>query len=183
MLDPVYTSLIRYPTIFSDSDRPVRWETAVFVLRCKVIFTRHNDKRWNRPALRIDALNYRYPFPITRLHLFGPDTPVRAYHDDCGRDNAHHKPSFVKVVDIRIVDAVLRDCVPYQRKPATNDSWIFTLSPLIVVLPLEMCVELWAALDKVISLTRPNAWRVAYREKSVRYISHYIHPGRESFSS
>ena len=100
-----------------------------------------DDEWWDRPASYIDALDHRCPLAITRLLRLCPATPFGARNNHCSRDNAHLKPGLVEVVDICLLDAVLRDCVPYKRKLAANDLWIFALGPLVVVFPIETRVD------------------------------------------
>ena len=64
------------------------------------------------------------------------------------RDDAHLKPCLVEVVDVRLLDTVLRDCVPHKRKPAANNIWIFALGPLVVVFPIKTRGGLWVPFDE-----------------------------------
>jgi hypothetical protein len=90
-----------------------------------VVFAFNNNERRDRPALGIDALDYRSPFPIARLGQFRLAFPIRACNNhQCG-NLTHHKAGFVKIVDIGISDSVLRDRVAHKVKPALNQLWIF----------------------------------------------------------
>ena len=142
VLDPFQASLVRCPTVFGCRDDLVLWQWAVLILRGEVMLALDDDKRRDRPASSIDTLDYCCPLAIARLLRLCPTTPFEACNNHCSRDDAHLKPSLVKVVDIRLLDAVLRDCVPYKRKLAANDLWIFTLGPLVVVFPIETRVDL-----------------------------------------
>src|ERR1700760_3743899 len=98
------------------------------------MLTSNHDKRRHSPAGRINTLDHCGPFPIARLHHLSPSTAFRTCHNHCGRDLAHHKPSLVKVPDVIFMDPILGYHVSYAVKPALYYRWIFTLSPLIVVL-------------------------------------------------
>ena len=76
MPNPIHAFLIRRPTVLSNSNHLIRWESAVLVLRRKVVFPYNNDKRRHRLALGINALDYCNPFPIARLYLFYLCMPV-----------------------------------------------------------------------------------------------------------
>jgi len=139
MSNPIHAFLICCLAVISNSDYLVRWKSVVLIPRCEVVFACNNNKWWHCLALGIDALDYYNLFSIARLYLFCFCTPIWACYNHCSWDNTHHKPSLVKVVDICIVDTILRDCITYKLKPTTNNFWILALSPLVVVFPLEAC--------------------------------------------
>ena len=87
-------------------------------------------------------------------------------------DNAHHQPSFGEVIDIRVLDAMLRDRVTYKTKPRVYRVWIFALGPLIVVLAKKARPELRLSLDEVRSPALPNWGRVAVGKQSIGHIFH-----------
>jgi hypothetical protein len=106
------------------------------------MFAFDNDKRRDRPTSCIDVLDYCCPFAIARLLRLYLATPFGTHNNHCNRDNAHLKPSLVEIVDISFLDVIFRDCVPYKRKPTTNNLGIFALGPLIVVFPIKTYGEL-----------------------------------------
>jgi hypothetical protein len=88
-----------------------------------------NDVRRNRPALRINALDYRSPFSVARLGQLRLAFSVRTCNNHRCDDLIHHKASFVKVIDVGIGDSVFRDRVAHKIKPALNKLWIFAQGP------------------------------------------------------
>ena len=113
-----------------------------------MIFAFDDDEQRDRPASCIDALDYRCPLAIARLLRLCPVTLFGTCNNYCSRDNAHLKPGLVEIVDISLLDAVLRDCIPYKRKPTTNNLGIFALGPLVVVFPIKTYGELWVPFDE-----------------------------------
>ena len=106
------------------------------------MFAFDNDKWRDRPINCIDALDYRCLLAIARLLRFCLATPFGARNNHCNRDDAHLKPGLVEIVDISLLDTVLRDCVLYKCKPTTNNLGIFVLGPLVVVFPIKTRGEL-----------------------------------------
>ena len=67
-----------------------------------------NDIQRDRPALGINALDHRSPFPIARLGQLRLASPVRACNNHRYGDLTHHKAGLVEVIQIPVLDAVLR---------------------------------------------------------------------------
>ena len=146
-----------------------------------MIFPRYNKKRRDRVTYRTDGLDYCNLFPITRLGLLGLCPTIRACYNHSGRDNAYYKPSLVEVVDIRLADRILSDCILHKLESAPNYLWIFAFSPLVIVFPLKTRSELWSSSHKVFSLAWSDAFALMRREKSICYIFYYSEPRRKPF--
>ena len=101
-----------------------------------------NDVQRDRPALKIDALDYRSLFQIARLCQRRLASPVRAYNNHRCGNLTYYKAGLVKVVDIGIGDPILRDRVVHKVKPALDKLWIFSQGPLIVVFTTKYRFEL-----------------------------------------
>ena len=67
MLKPLETSLVISLAILGHRNNLIAREVALPVPVGKVILARTDDKRLDRPAFRIDRLNDRSPFPVSRL--------------------------------------------------------------------------------------------------------------------
>jgi hypothetical protein len=89
----------------------------------------NNDVRWNRSALKINALNHRNPFSVAKLGQLRLAFSVRIYNNHRCGNLIHHKASFVKVIDVGIGDPVFRNRVAHKVKPALNKLWIFAQGP------------------------------------------------------
>ncbi len=142
VLNLFQASLVGCLTVFGCCDNPVLRQWAVLVLRGEVIPALDNDEQRDRLASSIDALDHCCLLAIARLLRLCPATLFRACNNHCSRDDAYLKPGLVEVVDIGLLDAILRDCVLYKRKPTANNLWIFALGPLVVVFPIETCGKL-----------------------------------------
>ena len=79
-----------------------------------MIFAQNYDEWRNAEPQRTGALDHCNLFSISRLPHFYPRTPLRRCDDYSAINNAHHKPGLVEVVDVRILDAVLRDSVAHK---------------------------------------------------------------------
>ena len=90
-----------------------------------MIFALDNNKRRDRPALGIDALNHRSLFSIARLGQFRVSSPIRACNNHRCGDLTYRKAGLVKVVDVGIGDLVFRDRIAHKVKPGLNKLWIF----------------------------------------------------------
>jgi len=87
--NPIYTSLVRSPTVIGYNDNPIGRESAIFVLGREIIFTRNNHKRRYYLTSRANALDYYNPFPITRLDLLSPPTAFGRGNNKGRRDLAY----------------------------------------------------------------------------------------------
>ena len=85
-----------------------------------MVFAFDNNIRRDCPALEIDALDHRSPFPIARLGQLRFAFLIRARNNHRCGDLTYYKAGLVKVVDIGIGDPVLRDRVAHKVKPALN---------------------------------------------------------------
>ena len=68
MLQPLETNLVIGPAILGRRNSPIAREVTILVPIGEVILARTDDKWLDRPAFRIDRLNDRNPFPVSRLH-------------------------------------------------------------------------------------------------------------------
>ena len=94
---------------------------------------RPSDKGRDSLAEGIDALDHRCPLAVARLGQLCLATAVQGRDYYTGKDDTHHEPSLVEVIDIVIHDTVLSLNVSYESKPLANDLWILVLGPLVVV--------------------------------------------------
>ena len=81
----------------------------------------NDDKRRDRLASSINALDYRCLLAIARLLRLCFAMSLRAYDNYCGWDNAYLKPSLIEVVDIYLLDTIPRNYILYKRKPTANN--------------------------------------------------------------
>ena len=120
MTNPIYGQFIRSPAILRDSSPLTGWEFSFVVPGIEVIFPRNNDKWRDRVTHGIDGLDYCNPFPITRLYLLCFRPSVRTCHDYSRWNNAYYKSSLVKIINIYILNPILRNYLLYKYKPALN---------------------------------------------------------------
>ena len=115
-----------------------------------------NNVRRDCPALGIDALDHRSPFPIARLGQLRLASPVRAYNNyRCG-DLTYYKAGLVEVIDILVLDTVFSFQVREKRELARDFFNIFVEGPLIVVYTRKTCPEVSLSFNEVRSLTCPD---------------------------
>ena len=89
MLKPGKSKLICCPAVLAHGDSPITWEVVIFIPSGEVILPRENDKWWDNPALRVDALDHCYPFTIAWLGDLQTITRFCAGNNFCSRNNAH----------------------------------------------------------------------------------------------
>jgi len=133
VLDPIQAYRIGGLAIVGGCDVPVGREVALGIPVREVVLHGQDNKQRDSPAKGIDALYYHCPLAVARLRQLCLATAIRGRNYHAREDNAHHKPSLVKVIDIVIHNPVLGLDVSYKGKPLTNDLWILALSPLVVV--------------------------------------------------
>jgi hypothetical protein len=90
-----------------------------------MVFARNNQKRRDRPTLRINALDHRHPFSIPGLCHLGFSTSIGLGYDHTGKDNAHYKAGLVEVEYISLIDPVLGHRVLHKSEPLANEIRIF----------------------------------------------------------
>ncbi len=86
-----------------------------------MVLRSQDNKGRDSPAEGIDTLDNRCPLAVARLGQLCLTTAVRGRDYHACEDNAHHKPSLIKVVDIVVHDAVLSFNVLYEGKPLANN--------------------------------------------------------------
>ena len=127
-----------------------------------MILRGQDDERRDRPTKGIDSLNYSRPFAVARLGELCPAKAIRGCDYHARRDDAHHEPGLIEVVDIVIQDTVLSYHIPHKRKPVADDLWILALSPLVVVSTYTTHLEPFVAFDKVVRPELADRGYVAY---------------------
>jgi len=133
VLDPIQAHYISRPAIVGSCDTPVGWEVALGIPVSEVVLRGQDDERRDGPAEGIDSLDHRCPRAVARLGQLCLATAIRGYDYYTRKDDAHHEPSLVEVVDVVIHDTVLSLDVSYKGKPLANNLWILALGPLVVV--------------------------------------------------
>jgi hypothetical protein len=98
-----------------------------------VVFALYDQERRQRKAVAAYALNCCRPFPITRLKLLASCASISACNDHAAADNAHHEARLVKVVEVLVLDCVLRTHVGYQPEPPVYKLRVFAEGSLEVV--------------------------------------------------
>jgi hypothetical protein len=179
--NPIYSQFICCPAILRDADTPRGWEFSFIIPGIEVSFPCNNDIRQDCIPNGTDCLDNCNPFPITRLDRLCFCPSVGACHNYSSRNNSYHKASLVEVIDIRLTNRVLGNCILHKLKPAPNNLWIFVFSPLIVVLPLKTCLELWSSSYKIPSLSWSDAFALTRRDNAICYFFYNTKSRRESF--
>lgn len=64
VLQLLNANLISRPAVFSDCDSLGRGYVILLILGSKVVLARKDDKWWDYPPYRVDALDHRSPFAI-----------------------------------------------------------------------------------------------------------------------
>jgi hypothetical protein len=65
-----------------------------------VLLASKDNKGWNSPPLRNDALDDTGPLLVALPYCLRPSSTLRAYDNRSYQYNANHKARFVKVVDV-----------------------------------------------------------------------------------
>ena len=93
-----------------------------------------DDQEWRqRETVCAHTLNCSRPFSVTSLKLLSSAFPFQACDDHIAADHAHHEACLVEVVEVAILDAVLRAHVLYQLEPLLDKVGIFAEGSLDVV--------------------------------------------------
>ena len=77
-------------------------------------FACEDDIQRDTLAACIGTLNHTGPLPITWLGYLCFGMPLGYRNDHSTTDNAHYKACLVEIVDFRLDDAVIGDCVVYE---------------------------------------------------------------------
>lgn len=158
------------PPIGSWFNSPVEWELALGVPVYEVVCALNNERRREAPPFAIDALDRRPPFPIARLNCLASSTSIGACHYNRCADDAYHEAGLVTVVEVAVVDAVLRPHAVHKLKLRANKLWVFAEGSLKVVCTIETRLEFWLSLDKPLGPVLADASAVASREKQIGHI-------------
>jgi len=121
VLDPIQAYCIGGPAIVGSRDAPVSREVALGIPVGEVVLRGQDDERRDGPAEGIDSLDHYCPLAVARLGQLCLAMAIRGCNYHTRKDDAHHKPSLVEVVDIVIHDTVLGLNVSYKSKPLAND--------------------------------------------------------------
>ena len=81
----------------------------------------NDNKRQDRLASSINALDYRCLLAIAKLLRICFAISLGAYDNYCGWDNAYLKPSLVEVVGICLLDIVPCNYILHKCKPTANN--------------------------------------------------------------
>ena len=131
-------------------------------------------------AIAANTLNCYSPFPIAWLKNLASTLLIGTCNDHTAADNAHYKASLVEVVEVRIVDCILRIHVVYQPKLRVYKLRIFIEGPLLVVGTRQTLLELRAALHKAVCLLLAGRFPITRHEKEIGHIAHPSDPGQKS---
>lgn len=178
VLDPFHPSLVRGPAILSSCEHLVARKVALRVPVCQVILALEDDERWDRPASCIHALDYCSPLSVAGLCQAGSRMSAGAGHDHRRRDDSHHEPGFVEIVDVIVNDSVPCPRSLNQAKPLTNHLWIFAFIPPVIVFARKARPQLWSAPYEIRRPVLPDTRRVACRQHPVRHIFYTTQPRR-----
>jgi hypothetical protein len=140
----------------------------------------NNKKRRETPPFAIDALNRRRPFSIARLNCLALSKSIGTCHYHKCADNTYHKASLVEVVEVAVIDAVLRPHVVHKLKPCANKLWIFAEGSLKAVCAIETRLEFWLSLDELLGPVFADVSAVASREKQIGHIFNASMSGHNS---
>jgi hypothetical protein len=90
-----------------------------------MVLAGYDYNRRKCPTIRANGLNDRNLFSIALLELFRFFTFFGAYYNHISGNLAYYKPNLVKIIDIRIRNAIFRDNIRNKAKPITDNIWIF----------------------------------------------------------
>ncbi len=96
-----------------------------------------------------------------------PATPVRPSDHELQQYHAHHEPSFVEVVGIRVKDSILRARGCHKVKPRADRLWVFGQGLLAIVPASPAGFELRRPFDKVIWPADSNGFATARLEERI----------------
>jgi len=140
-----------------------------------------DDYEWRqRKAVAAYALNRSRPFPIARLKLLASATSISTGNDHATTNNAYHEACLVKVVEVAVLDAVLRTHIGHQPEPRVYLVRVFAEGPLEVVGTQQTRLKLRAALYKSVYPQLANRLLTTHHEEGIHHIFHTTDPGRES---
>ena len=131
--NPIYCRIIIGPAIRRGFDDPGRREIGAFVPWRKVVFTLYNEKQRYYKTVATYALDRCCLFLIAWLQLLTSSAAVRTCNDHYSADNAYYKASFIEVIEIAVLDTILRMYILYQLELLFNKLRIFVEGSLEVV--------------------------------------------------
>jgi hypothetical protein len=82
----------------------------------------YDNIRRNTLAARIGALDHSNLLATSRLNYLRIYTPLCYCDDYSATNNAYYKAYLVEVIDIRLDDPILRDCIAHEVKLGLNNS-------------------------------------------------------------
>ena len=107
-------------------------------------------------------------------------TSISTGNDYAAANNAYYEACLVEVVEVVVLDAVLRTYVSHQLEPRVYLVRVFAEGPLEVVGTRQTRLELGAALYKSVCPQLADRLLTTRREEGIRHIFYTTDPGRES---
>ncbi len=98
------------------------------------------------------------------------------YNDYTAVDNPYHEACLVEVIEVAVLDTVLRMYVGYQPEPRVYLVGVFVEGPLEVVYTRYMRPKLRATLYKAVCLLLADRLFAMCREERIRHIFNTIDP-------
>ena len=140
----------------------------------------YDQERRQHKAIAAHAFNRCCPFSIPRLKLLTSATSICACNYHIATDNPYHEACLVEVIEVAVLDTVLRTHVGYQLEPRVYNIRVFVEGSLEVVRTRKTRFKLGAALDEVVGPLRANGRRVTRRPEEIGHTPYIADPGRES---
>ena len=140
----------------------------------------YDQERGQYKAIVAYAFDRCSPFPIARLELLASAISIYICNNHAATDNPHHETRLVEVVEVLVLDVVLRTYVGYQLEPYVYLVGVFAEGPLEVVHICHMRLEVGAAIYEAVCPHLADGQRATRREEGIRHIFHTTNPGRES---
>ena len=132
MLQALKTQLAICPTVFRNRELPIFRYTYILIPFRDVYKPFVDDEGWNGVSSCADPLDDCYPLSIAWLDNFRLRSSFGTSDDLQGRSNTHLKASFIEVLYVIVVDAVLGFSILKQLEPRVDNLRIFWEFPLVV---------------------------------------------------
>ena len=107
-------------------------------------------------------------------------TSISTGNDYAAANNAYYEACLVEVVEVVVLDAILRTHVGYKLKLCVYKVGVFVEGPLEVVCMRYMRLKLRAALYEAVCLLGADGLRATRREEGIRHIFHTTDLGWKS---
>ncbi len=151
MLNPIYNYLVVYPAVQRGFNNLGKREINIDISEDKVVFTLYDQERRQYKTVVVYIFNRCRLFPIIRLKLFVSSMSINTHNDYIAIDNIYYKTRLVEIIEVCILNRILRAYIGYQPELRVYKFKVFVESSLEVVDTWKTRFNLKVTVYKVVS--------------------------------